>query len=134
LVNRTDSPQQSGQTVLVVDDDPEVSQCLGMRLQAAGFLVTFAYDGEQGLSMALEQPPDAIVLDVRMPKMDGLTVLRELRAHPSMEQTPVVMLSASIRDQHRALEAGASFFVSKPYEATKVLSALETSLQQEKLA
>jgi len=133
LVDPADCPRQSGQTILVVDDDLEVSQCLGVRLQAAGFTVISAIDGEQGLSAALEHLPDAIVLDVKMPKKDGLTMLRELRTHPSMERTPVVMLSASIRDQHRALEAGASYFVSKPYEAIQVLSALESSLQQETL-
>lgn len=118
-------------TVLVVDDDQEVSQCLGLRLQAAGFEVISAYDGESGLLTAMENQPDAVVLDVRMPKKDGLTVLRELRQHPAMKNTPIVMLSASIRDQHTALEAGASYFVPKPYEASQVLSALHTSLRQE---
>ena len=117
--------------VLVVDDDPEVSQCLGVRLQAAGFAVLTARDGEQGIATALDEQPDAVVLDVRMPKKDGLTVLRELRGNPSMKRTPIVMLSASIRDQHRALEAGASYFVPKPYEAKEILSAIHSSLQEE---
>jgi signal transduction histidine kinase len=131
--NAGNHSKSSSQTVLVVDDDAEVSQCLGMRLKAAGFQVLSAFDGEAGLLTALECQPDAVVLDVRMPKKDGLTVLRELREHPSMKQTPIVMLSASIRDQHTALEAGASYFVPKPYEAAQVLSALESSLHQETL-
>ena len=122
------------QTVLVVDDELEVSHCLGVRLQAAGFLVIFAADGEAGLAAALEHRPDVVVLDVRMPKKDGMAVLRELRNQPSTKHTPIVMVSASIQDQQRALEAGASFFVSKPYEAVHVLSAIKSSLQEEVLS
>jgi signal transduction histidine kinase len=130
LATVPEQPERRRQTVLVVDDDIEVSQCLGMRLQAAGFNVISAADGEAGIAAALEHHPDAMVLDVRMPKKDGLTVLRELRSNPSMFTTPIVMLSASIRDQHSALEAGASYFVPKPYESTEVLSAIESSLLQ----
>jgi two-component system response regulator VicR len=126
---RKAGPEQ--RTVLVVDDDREVSQCLGVRLQAAGFTVLSAYDGEEGLAAAYANQPDAVVLDVRMPKKDGLTVLRELRTTPSMRRTPIVMLSASIRDQHTALEAGASYFVPKPYEAKDILSAIESSMREE---
>jgi CheY-like chemotaxis protein len=131
LVGGDGSRARPVRRVLVVYDDREVSQCLGVRLRAAGFEVISAYDGEQGVSTALEQQPDAVVLDIRMPKKDGMTVLRELRTYPSLQRTPIVMLSASIRDQHRALEAGASYFVPKPYEATQVLSALESSLREE---
>jgi signal transduction histidine kinase len=115
-------------TILVVDDDKEVNDCLGLRLAAAGYNVLSAYDGEEGLSAALECHPDAVVLDVRMPKKDGLSMLRELRTEESLRQTPVVMLSASVRDQHRALEAGANYFVAKPYESKDLLSAIESSL------
>jgi hypothetical protein len=118
-------------TVLVVDDDREVSQCLSVRLQSAGYEVVSAADGEAGLAAALKVHPDAVVLDVRMPKMDGLAVLKELRACESMKNMPIVMLSASIRDQHRALEAGASYFVPKPYEARQVLTAIESSMREE---
>jgi signal transduction histidine kinase len=121
--------QRANQCVLVVDDDGEVSQCLGMRLRAAGYQVISAMDGEAGMSAALQHHPSAVVLDVRMPKKDGLTVLRELRRHEFTKHVPIVMLSASISDQHRTLEAGASFFISKPYEAKDVLSAIETCLR-----
>jgi signal transduction histidine kinase len=114
--------------VLVVDDDREVSQCLCVRLQSAGYDVVSAMDGEAGLAAAIEHHPDAVVLDVRMPKKDGLTVLREIRADCQLQRTPIVMLSASVRDQHRALEAGASYFVPKPYEAKQVLTAIESSI------
>jgi CheY-like chemotaxis protein len=117
-------------TVLVVDDDCELSQCLSVRLQSAGFHVMLAADGEEGVSAAVSHHPDAIVLDVRMPRKDGLTALRELRATPDTTNTPVIMLSASIQDQQSALQAGASFFVRKPYEAEEVLSAIESSIKE----
>jgi CheY-like chemotaxis protein len=124
----------AGSTVLVVDDDQEVNSCLGVRLQAAGYEVLSAYDGQQGLAAAIEHHPDAVVLDLRMPNMDGLTMLQEMRSHESVGRTPVVVLSANIRDQHRALEAGANYFVAKPYEATDVLSAIKSSLNERSLA
>ena len=118
--------------VLVVDDNPDVSSCLSVRLEAAGYEVMTAFDGEEGLTSALENLPDAVVLDVQMPKRDGLSVLRELRADARTKNTAIVMLSASVRDQHGALESGANFFVQKPYESRDVLTAIETSMTHRK--
>ncbi len=117
-------------TILVVDDDPEVSSCLNVRLRAAGFEVIAAADGEEGLSSALSNRLDAVVLDIRMPKKNGLEVLRELRAFEGTADLPVVMLSANIRDRHAALEAGANYFVAKPYEAKSVLTAIESAIRK----
>jgi signal transduction histidine kinase len=130
LVGTTSTTSGVVRTVLVVDDDHEVGSCLGVRLRAAGFEVVFAYDGEEGLAAALAHPPDAIVLDIRMPKKDGLEVLRELRARESTASTPVVMLSVDVRDKRQALEAGADYFVAKPYEAKSVLNAIESSIRK----
>jgi signal transduction histidine kinase len=117
-------------TILVVDDDREVSQCLSVRLGSAGFQVLTASDGEEGVLTAHSRRPDAIVLDVRMPRKDGLAVLRELRDHPTTKNTPIIMLSASIHDQQKALKSGASFFVRKPYDPEEVLSAIESSFRE----
>ncbi|HVT27077.1 MAG TPA: response regulator [Lacipirellulaceae bacterium] len=128
LYGLTAAPANRTSTILIVDDDREVNQCLSVRLQSAGFEVLSALDGEMGLDTARSIKPDAIVLDVRMPRKDGLTVLRELRTEAATKDIPVVMLSASIRDQQDALQAGANYFVRKPYEAEDVLSAIESSL------
>jgi signal transduction histidine kinase len=117
-------------TILVVDDDLEVIRCLSIRLRSAGFQVLTASDGDEGVLAAHSRHPDAIVLDVRMPRKDGLAVLRELRDDPTMKNTPIIMLSASIHDQQKALKSGASFFVRKPYDAEEVLSAIETSFRE----
>jgi DNA-binding response OmpR family regulator len=130
LFANEDTELRSTPTVLVVDDDQEVRQCLSQRLNSAGFKVITASDGEEGIASALANTPSAIVLDVRMPKMDGLTALRELRAHSTTKRTPVIMLSASIQDQQCALRSGASFFVRKPYDSDEVLSAIESTMRE----
>jgi len=127
-LNDGDPALRTIRKVLVVDDDRDVVVGLTERLEAAGYDVITANDGAQGLAMALEQEPDAIVLDVRMPIMDGMATLEELRKHAETLQTPIVMLSASVRDQQRALDQGVSFFISKPYDAQTVISALEASM------
>ena len=117
-------------TILVVDDDREVTQCLTERLRSAGFQVLSASDGEEGLLTARAKHPDAIVLDVRMPNKDGLAVLRELHDDPAMKDTPIIMLSAAIHEQQIALKSGAKFFVRKPYNAEDILAAIESCLQE----
>jgi DNA-binding response OmpR family regulator len=114
--------------VLVIDDDREIVQGLRTRLEFAGFDVEAAYDGLHGLDAAKASPPDAVLLDIRMPKMDGLAVLRELRLCQATRETPVIMLSASLRDQCTALDEGARFFVQKPYEARAILAALQAAV------
>ena len=117
-------------TVLVVDDDRKASQSLTVRLRSCGFQVLSAPDGEAGVRTATAHHPDAIVLDVRRPDKAGLTALRELRDNPATKNTPIIMLSASINDQQKALNAGASFFVRKPYEAEEVVSAIESTFRE----
>ena len=115
--------------VLVIDDDREIVQGLCKRLAFAGFDVRTAFDGVEGLEAARAEPPDAILLDIRMPRMDGLSVLRKLRLDDATRNTPVIMLSASLRDRQTALDEGARFFVQKPYESQAVLAALTAAAE-----
>ncbi len=128
LLKAKQDERRRSRRVLVVDDDREVNACLGVRLQAAGFEVISAHDGEEGLAAALVERPDAVVLDILMPKKSGLEVLHEIRNYRETSNMPVVMLSANIRDQQQALEAGATYFVAKPYEAKSVMTAIESSM------
>ena len=114
--------------VLIVDDNQELVRAASVRLRAAGYSTIPAYDGEQGLVTAKEQQPDAIVLDVRMPNKDGLTALAELQACDTTRTIPVIMLSASIIDEQAALQAGARYFLKKPYEGGHLLRALATAI------
>ena len=110
--------------VLIVDDDGEIVTGMRLRLEAAGYRTSAARDGHQCLECALADPPDAIVLDVRMPRLDGLATLKRLRTTDRTRQVPVVMLSASLADQRAALDAGARFFLTKPYQGSKLIEAV----------
>ena len=115
-------------TILFVDDEPELIHGATMWFRAAGYDMLQAGDGEQGVNTALEQHPDAIVLDVRMPRKDGLTALLELKERDETRDIPVVMLSASIVDQQAALDAGARFFISKPYNGKELVDAVNVAM------
>jgi len=121
-------PAAAAPRVLLVDDDPTLVRALQIRLSAAGYDVVMASNGKAGLEAAMAERPDAIVLDVRMPVLDGLETLAELKRDASTQDIPVVMLSASIVDQQQALDQGARFFLHKPYDAPTIISAIENSL------
>ncbi len=114
--------------ILLVDDDHDIVRGTILRLQASGYDVIQAHDGRRGLEMAVREQPDAILLDVRMPKMNGLDTLDELRLCETTKDIPIVMLSASIVDQQRALDAGARFFVRKPYQGKSLVAALQSAM------
>jgi len=110
--------------ILIIDDDHQISVGAGVRLRAAGYDTIAAYDGAEGIASANRDRPDAIVLDVRMPVMDGLTALKNLKADPNTQEIPVVMLSASVVDQDAALDAGARFFIRKPFDGRSLIEAV----------
>jgi signal transduction histidine kinase len=114
--------------VLIIDDELDVSSAIQSRLQKKGFDVAAAYDGSTGLEVVKQSEPDVILLDIRMPTMDGLTVLRHLKADPETESTPVVVLSASLRDKQAVLDSGAEFFIQKPFQSHAILDALDSVL------
>jgi len=115
-------------TVLVVDDDEEIVRAACMRLRAAGYKALEANDGPSGIAAAIADQPDLILLDVRMPNKDGLEVLSELKHRPDTKRIPVVLLSASIVDQEAGLDAGARFFIRKPYSGATLMQAVRTAL------
>lgn len=116
-------------TVLVVDDDAEIVTAATLRLRAAGYLTRSAHDGIAAVALAAECQPNVVLLDVRMPRMDGLTALKELKQRDDTKHIPVVMLSASIVDQQAALDDGARYFLKKPYLADTLLRALASALE-----
>jgi DNA-binding response OmpR family regulator len=117
-------------TVLVIDDERQIAQVTCIRLKNAGYQTLMASDGIQGVEMAVAYLPDAILLDVRMPRMDGLHALAELRSRPETHDIPVVMLSASLIDKPAALDAGARFFLTKPFDATNLIAAICTAVEE----
>ena len=110
--------------VLIVDDDPQLAFGVSRRLEAAGFHTRMAADGAEGVEQAARQLPDVILMDVLMPKMDGMTALARLRADQATCSVPVIMLSASLSDERKALDAGARFFLKKPYSHDQLFAAV----------
>ena len=117
-------------SVLVVDDDRDVVLGASLRLRAAGYRTDTAQNGREGLMKAINTRPGAIVLDVQMPVMDGLETLDQLQLDQRTRNIPIVMLSASLLDRQRALDAGARFFVEKPYDAPQLLKAVEVAIEE----
>ena len=115
-------------TVLMVDDDDEIVRAACLRLRAAGYHTLMAGDGEAGVAVAVANQPDAIVLDVRLPRLDGLSALADLKRRPETKHIPVIVLSASVVDQQAALDAGARFFLRKPYRGDMLVEAVRTAL------
>jgi DNA-binding response OmpR family regulator len=115
-------------TILIVDDDREIVRGVSLRLEAAGYRMLTAGDAETGIATAIADRPDIIVLDVRLPRRNGLSALSDLKRRPQTKQIPVVMLSASVVDQQAALDAGARFFLRKPYRGDVLVQAIRAAL------
>jgi two-component system, OmpR family, response regulator MprA len=116
--------------VLVVDDEPAVRQSLDRALRFEGYQTEMAQDGASALGAHAERPADAIVLDVAMPRMDGLEVCRRLRA--AGDYTPVLMLTArtAINDRVAGLDAGADDYVVKPFALEELLARIRALLRR----
>jgi len=116
----------SAATVLLIDDDAAVRRGFGRVLQAAGFRILFAENGASGLSTLAEASPDAVLLDLNMPGLDGWQVARILKSNPSTQQIIVVALTAHAlaRETQAARDAGCDGVISKPFELTALAEAL----------
>lgn len=118
--------------VLLVDDEKGVLDILRMNLQAEGYLIYEAHHGKEALQMAKDLGPDLVVLDVMMPKMNGLEVLRRLEGDPRTAGVPVIMLSVRAEevDIMRGLEQGAIEYVTKPFDPQVVTSKVKMLLEE----
>ncbi|RMG16013.1 MAG: response regulator [Deltaproteobacteria bacterium] len=122
--------------VLVADDNRVNLMLLQQMLRSAGYDVVTAEDGEEALEAIQRTHPDVVLLDIMMPKLDGLEVLQHLRADPELAATPVILLSAvdDFETVARALELSAWDFLSKPYRLAQVTAAVESALAAEEEA
>jgi len=116
--------------VLVVDDDPAVSGALNRALRLEGYEVSLAEDGTLALEEIAIRPPDAVILDIGLPTIDGLDVCRRLRAADN--DTPVLMLTArdAINDRVQGLDAGADDYLVKPFALAELLARLRALLRR----
>lgn len=117
------------QRILIVDDDPHIRQLLAFALEKAGFATAEAQDGEAALAMAADAPLDLVVLDINMPRMDGLEVCRRLRAEGDL---PILFLSSRDEEIDRILgiELGADDYVVKPFSPREVTARVAAILRR----
>jgi len=117
-------------TILLAEDDPDILHMVAYKLRRAGFEVVETTDGVAALDACRRAPPDLVLLDVRMPRMDGIAVCRELRAGPRTGDLPIIMLTARAREQDRelAVAAGATDYVVKPFSPRALVERVETVL------
>ncbi|MFB7467572.1 response regulator transcription factor [Streptomyces sp. NPDC056224] len=122
------------QRILVVDDEPAVREALRRSLAFEGYAVQTAVDGLDALDKAASYAPDLIVLDIQMPRMDGLTAARRLRAAGSV--TPVLMLTArdTVGDRVTGLDAGADDYLVKPFELDELFARVRALLRRSSYA
>ena len=116
--------------ILVADDEPQLRRALERALKLEGYDVALAADGDEALAAVAGARPDAVVLDVLMPKRDGLSVCRELRSRE--DRTPVLMLTArdGVSDRVDGLDAGADDYVVKPFALEELLARLRALLRR----
>ncbi len=114
----------------MADDEPAVREALERALRLEGYRVALAADGREALAACAEAPPDAVVLDVLMPFMDGLEVCRRLRA--GGDRTPILMLTArdGVRDRVSGLDAGADDYLVKPFALEELLARVRALLRR----
>ena len=120
------------QTILVVDDEQDLLDLIEYNLKKEGFDVLTAEDGQEGIRMAREHSPALILLDIMMPKMDGLEVVQRIRDDEKLKHTPVIFLTArgDEKTEVRGLNKGGDDYITKPISTTKLISRIKAVLRR----
>jgi len=119
--------------ILIVDDERDIVKGLMIRLQGAGYDVTTAFDGAQGVFMAHKEKPDLIILDIRMPAGNGFSVAQRLKRSTHTFTIPVIFLTGSPDkgSEEKAMALGARFYIKKPYDPEELLDAIRRALEED---
>ena len=119
-------------SILVIDDDEAQTTTLDYRLSNQGFVVRTANRGSDGLQSAFESPPDLLLLDLRLPDMEGFEVCSRLAGDPQTCEVPVIVVSAVERSDivRRARSAGCQYYLRKPYDPNVLLALIERALSE----
>lgn len=118
--------------ILIVDDDLETLRLVGLMLQRQGYQVISARNGKEGMSLALKEHPDLIVLDIMMPDLDGYQVARDLRANTETADIPILMFTAKsqVDDKVTGYEAGADDYLTKPVHPAELIAHIKALLSR----
>lgn len=128
----SDAEANGAHTVLIVDDSPELLEFITDALHELGdYTVVTAGDGEEALHVFEESRPDCLVVDVRMPRLNGYQLVRALRGDPALASTPLIMLSAMAqdRDQLAGMLSGADRYLLKPIDPLVLVEAIERAIR-----
>jgi two-component system alkaline phosphatase synthesis response regulator PhoP len=127
-----DSDTMSKGTILIVDDERDILDLIEYNLKKEGFVVVTAEDGEEGIEKARQVKPDLVLLDIMMPKMDGLEVIDMMRQDANLKDIPVIFLTARSdeKTEVKGLDRGADDFLTKPISTTKLVSRIKAVLRR----
>ena len=118
--------------ILLIDDEPEFVDVVRRRLEANGYDVISALNGREGMEKILNEKPDLVLLDIRMPKMDGYTFVKEIRVHKELKNIPVIILSVVDRLTELLKLEGVTDYVEKPFDAEILVQKVNKYLGRDK--
>jgi CheY-like chemotaxis protein len=122
--------------ILVVEDNLQNMKVMVMSLRPHGYMLVQAMDGEEAINVAVKEKPDLIIMDMRLPKLDGSEVTKKLRTMPEFVKTPIIAVTAYAMkgDKERFLEAGCDSYLSKPVDTRQLPKVVAELLQSRKQA
>lgn len=127
--------EKEKKTILVVDDEKSIMELLVFNLQKEGYNTLEAYDGVTAVDMAINEKPDLILLDVMIPKLDGISVCKKIRYALNISNIPILMISAKDTESDKivGLEMGADDYITKPFQIREVMARIKANLRKAEL-
>lgn len=127
--------EKDKKTILVVDDEQDIMELLVFNLQKEGYNTLEAYDGVTAVEMAVNEKPDLILLDVMIPKLDGISVCKKIRYALNISNVPILMISAKDTESDKivGLEMGADDYITKPFQIREVMARIKANLRKAEL-
>lgn len=114
--------------ILLIDDEPDLVDIIKTRLEISDFNVITAYDGEEGLRKLLKEKPDLVLLDLRMPKMDGYTFIKEARVNKTVKDIPIIVVTGVENIQDILKLEGVRDYIEKPFDIEILLEKIDECL------